>query len=58
MSTLVILALVSGAWVEIAQFPVESCGIGGQVALVQWQQLHPEHAGRAIKLSCERGVPA
>jgi len=55
MSTLVILTLVAGAWVEIAQFPVDSCAIGGQIALIQWQQTHPQYDGQPVKLSCDRG---
>lgn len=55
MSTLIILVMIAASWVPVAEIPVESCAIGGQVAAAQWQQLHPEHKGRPIKLRCERG---
>ena len=58
MSTLIIWVMISASWVQVAEIPVESCAIGGQIALVEWQQTHPQYAGQTIKLACARGIPA
>jgi hypothetical protein len=57
MSTLIIWAMISGAWVQVASLPVDSCAIGGQVALTQWQEQYPQYAGQVVKMSCQPGQP-
>jgi hypothetical protein len=56
MSTLVVWVLLSSGTLRF-ESPTDTCAAGGQVALLEWLQLHHEYHAASLKWTCEAGAP-